>query len=355
MVLAAMGLCWMSISVHGQHDPSSQILLRSGSSSPSRETLDSSRYTVRPSEGRSESVLLPERRSDSSDKAVIKVKEDQPVKIEGEAQPATGDVKIDETSVPSAEVVESEQSSGGLHRLDPRRNTAELSFAPTYFYNESTSSYWFRHYRSSGPALDLSAHIWLSPSLGLFSSYRMSLNSSINGEPSGHRSISVEHQWLDLGLRYRHSFGTYRKAPRILLGVDYSEYKLKVPAGDPYRVRLRTSGVRLTLEALVPSSLTYYQWYGVEVLPRANHEEISTGSTARSGAKNRSDVIGAFIGGQFLLDRQNQIFWRLRHRVEKNLFEGETTVQDPRRGEALQGVDVTNSLTLIEFGYRWGG
>jgi hypothetical protein len=236
--------------------------------------------------------------------------------------------------------------------LDRRNNKLEIELAPAYFYNDSSSTFSPRRFSVSGPGLDANANVWLSPFFGLRVGYFSSFNSTV-GSSGTKQNVSADYQNTEFGVRFRKHFGVYRKAPSITWGLDYFQDSMKVPGETSDRVSTSSSGLSLSMQADLPQTNFYSHILGVEIRPKLVHTETSL-SDLKSGTGNDSNALGAWVGGNFLFDRRNQVFWKLQGTVEQNTFEGQGPVVDPKTGIAPNGVTVTNTMTMFTLGYRWG-
>lgn len=367
----ALILCF-SLGAYAQPtvDPSSALLLKSGGRPPAKENLDSSRYTVRPSGPKPEKTTSEVRQVEK----VPKVQEKKTTTIETQTvEPAVNPPTVEmgnkdgeskNYGVPeqmrevllggSAEEIDEYRKR--LHPHDVRQNLVEVLFAPTFIYNASKSSYWYREYVSGAPGLHIATNFWLTPFFGIQGSYLGSLGADIRGNVEGTKHTAVDHQWFTAGLRFRNFFGLSRKASALVVGLDYEEYSLKVPGSDQDRIGVKSTGVKISFEALMPSSTNpQFAWIlSTEILPRLNHKELSSDITVQSGGKDKSNAVGVGVGGQYTFNRNNQIFYKLSYRLEKNLFDGAADTVDPKTGMTPEGVSVNNSTSIFEIGYRWG-
>ncbi len=235
---------------------------------------------------------------------------------------------------------------------DRRNNRVELAVAPSYFYDNSSSNYSFRRLSSQGPAVSAEADGWLTPFLGLHAGYFSSLDSSVTSQ-GPKQTVNYEIQNMDFGINFRKHFGITRKAPSLTWQLRYVIQQSNVPADTPDRVSTTTSGLSVGLQADLPQSLSYSYVLGVEIQPKLVHSE-SSNADIHSGGSTDTNAVGAWIGGDWTLDRQNQVYWRVQERVEQNSFDGKANVTDPESGIAPSGVSVTRSTTLFSIGYRWG-
>ena len=253
-------------SILAQVDPSSSLLLQSGRRRRS-SSGSSDRYTIKQPPQRDSAspvetprlgternaappqkvppvktqTLSPSRDQKGSDTVVKSLVTVTPAKT-GETKP--GDDKhlgeqVQELFMGgSTEAIEDYRKL--LHPSDIRQNLMEVSIAPVYIYNDSSSEFWHRNYFTDGPGASVAVKVWITPFFGLQSSFLTSLSTSMRGNLSGSSSIPVDHQFFDVGFRFRKFFGLSRKASYLSLGLDFDEYQLKVPAKDPNRLGIRT-------------------------------------------------------------------------------------------------------------------
>jgi hypothetical protein len=391
-----MVLLFFGWSAWAQIDSSSNLLLQSTNSSAEPSVLDSTRFKVRTSTPK-KAVENPtkakvEENDDDNDeddesaatapvqKPVEKVKAPVPttatVVVPTGAQNVTATVTVPMTLVSApqatATVSPTHRSAmtdvvlGGpseaidkyksiLDTNDVRRNWLEVGLGTGYLYNESKSNYYYRNYNDNSPLLDLNATGWITPFFGLSADYMTSMGASIDDSPSGaSSSAAVTHQWIEVGLRFRRFFGYTPKAPSLTFGLNFREYQLGVPSYDDDRHGLRTSGAALSVQTEFPQSSHYAWTFDFSLEPNAAHSEIDTGLTAKSGSGVKADVVAAAIGGIYHFSRANQVYWKLSHTIERDIFSGEAQQADPILNSTPQGVTVTNSFTILQFGYILG-
>ncbi|MCB0385251.1 MAG: hypothetical protein KDD43_07645 [Bdellovibrionales bacterium] len=356
----------------GQVDPSSATLLRSSGKAPDKNSLDSSRYTVRP-----ESKTPPKTdfisTQPKADSTKVQNKTTHPNKTENAKSPEVDGAQT-AAQEPVAVEVEPQQQEvaeqmrdffmGGseesihefkalLHPRDLRQNLVEVGAAVGVFYQDASSNYWYRRNHTFGPLVSADATIWITPFLGFRADFATSLASEMRGDPAGTRRIPADHQWWAGGLYFRKSFGLDRKSPLLLIGVGFREYRLNVPANDPDRIRVRTSGPSITLGIQQPSSVTHLWEAGVQLLPRGDQQEGKTGVNIRSGSKQETYSLGMWVGSRIVMDRKHQFYWRLTHTLDKSLFDGQANVADPISGVQPTGVYVNTGTTMFKLGYTW--
>lgn len=371
---------WGGPAANAQVESTSTVLLRSSGKPVKSQNLDSSRYKVRQPESRKDEddeekpgTVIP---SPVTPKAQTKKAAPPPppppapVPVPApivpapivEPTPAPVVEVPKETPPPVAEQVK-ELILGGkeqdlddfkkqIHPEDPRANVIAVSLAPAYYYNGSDSNYSFRRYHSAGPGLGLGMNLWFTPFFGIQSKFFTSVSASQRS--GGVNYVPIDIQTFEAGLRFRRHFGYTRKAPQVSLGLDYHDAINKISKESTTAVGRKSNGVSFVLEGEIPTSNTYAHTFQLDVRPRLKHSEMSTGSDARSGTKNETNAIGLTLGGQWMLNRQNQVFWKGQYLLERNLYDGAATVMDPHNDQTPDGVSVTNSLIIFYFGFRWG-
>ncbi|MGE4133194.1 MAG: hypothetical protein AB7F86_16245 [Bdellovibrionales bacterium] len=367
----------ISTSAQAQLDTTS-VLLRSGGKSQQSQNLDSSKYRIRTPESRKDddieeregtyiaSPVTPRQGGKTTIKSPVK-------KVNPEATPETAPI-IPKETVPAAANPEAtppppvtvqvkEMILGGsdddiedyrksLHPEDPRANVISVSLAPAYYYNGSDSNYSFRRFHSAGPGLGLGMNVWITPFFGLQSKFFSSVSASQRS--GGVNFVPVDLQNFEAGLRFRKHFGYSRKSKQLSLGLDYHDSITKISTDATTAIGRKSSGLSLVLEAQIPTSNTYAQTIQLDIRPRLKHSESNTGVEAKSGTKNETNALGFAYGGQWIMDRNNQVFWKAQYLVERNLFDGQATTQDPHNDQTPTGVNVTDSKIIFYFGFQWG-
>lgn len=330
------------------------LLRRTGRSSTEDTGFDSSRYGVRPSSSTKElpppavappKVVEPPRQPISA--KVVSQEERQPL-AQKQAPPLRAEpVAAEDQSVLEKDYLKPDDRDLSLNLL-------ELSLAPTFIYNDSQSEYWYRRYLTSGPGFRAGVKFWISPSLGINANFLTSMVTSVNASMNGSKSVPVDHQEFSVDLNFRKFIGIGKKRSTLIFGLGYREYQLTVPKDETLRIGMRTSGVRISLNTYLSRGPIYAWNFGVDYVPRATHEEHSTGVSAKSGSEAETEVIGLWIGGRWAFDRRDQVYWRIRHSLEQSRFQEQATVADPKSGSQPEGVRVQNGLSLFELGYTWG-
>lgn len=241
-----------------------------------------------------------------------------------------------------------------LEPTDPRQNKVEISFAPTFVTNESSSNYSFRQYRSVFSAVSVGANVWLTPAMGLGGTFLFSLGADTSGDAASGTRSQARHESFDLALKFRQFFGFTERSKSVEYDLLYTDYKFNVPSDDVYRVRLKTSGVGLKTSLHLPSSADFSWIIGGSFYPRLQHRESIAAAAISSGENSENTRIGLHLGAELKLSKESQLFWEASASSERNLFTGSASLTDPATGATPKNVSVTNSFYLMNFGYRWG-
>lgn len=370
--------------VRAQVDAASTVLLRPTGKSASKQNLDSSRYKIRAPESRKDDDEIGEKPGTviptPVSKAKTKTTTTAEITVPASSEPVPSPVPPEAVAVsptpaptPVADAAPAEPPPvtqqvrdlimGGtqediseartqIHPQDPRANVLDIQLAPAYYYNSSQSGYSYRRYSSHGPGLGLGMNLWLTPFFGLQSRFFSSVSASVRS--GGTNMVPTDVQSFEAGIRFRKHFGYSRKAAHMNWGLDYHDEINKINSEATTIIGRKSSGLGVSLETVVPSSNTYAHTLQVDVRPRLKHTEMNTGVEVKSGNKAETNAIGLGVGGQWLMDRRNQVFWKAQYSVERNLFKGQASQADPHTGIAPDGVSVTNSLMMFYFGFRWG-
>ncbi|MGZ3721931.1 MAG: hypothetical protein ACXVA9_03310 [Bdellovibrionales bacterium] len=380
-VFQALGPCLLlvlSFQASAQMDSSSAVLLRSSGKAANPKKLDGTRYKMRAPESHKDEdedeepgTYIPSPVPKTNTNA--KVSTSTPVKSEAPT-PVIAPVPSSATASASASASDSvpehppvtvqvrelilggsdgdiDEAKKQIHPEDPRANILNISFAPAYFYDGSSSNYAFRNYHSDGPGLGLGMNLWFTPFFGVQSKYFSSVSSGVR---DGANVVPATTQEFEAGIRFRRHFGYTRKSAQISWGIDYHDSASKISPDATNVVGHKTSGLSLSLEGEVPTTVTHAHIFEVAIRPSQHHSENSTGATARSGAKSETNVISLAIGDQWTLDRRDQIFWKAQYSIERNLYSGSASDVDPKTGTTPTGVSVTNNLLIFYFGFKWG-
>lgn len=380
------GILLFSSLAYAELDPASP-LLRGRGTSPTIETLDSGRFTVKPTEerrtlpGRSprsqdippESIAKPEVQSVEKSETKVEVVEStvvtNPAPQPTEASPAAPqpaapenqDLSQDDSNLLERLRVlilgvndeELEALRSKAEKLSDAENSVEIYLAPTYFYYGSSSSYSVRNYSSSSPGYTVGLSLWFSPFFGLEGEMQSSLGASIGSLTDGSiSSLKVSKNKIGLTFRSIHLKNTL--APQTLWKISYMDFSNGTSSDTSGRVSTKSSGIQVAFEAKLPSSTSYSHRLGVALEPRLTHKESSGSQNIRSGKSSSSSAISAMVGGEIKFNRKSQVYWTLQHRYERNLFKGLSNYPDPESGETPDGLSVDQSLTLFSIGYRWG-
>ena len=335
-------------------DPSSALLLSSPTSarpsdrSQREQAVESGRYTVRPKSGLSTvPTQQPQRRVESTStnaQGTSGVPAALPVVVHPNSN---GTVILREGKPADAVAAESAASASapeptvGADSADTLGSLLRLSIAAAYYSESSASNYSFRNYGMSGPAYAAEARVWLSEQFGVGASYFSSLAGQVS---DGAAEVAVGRTDLVWGALIREHFDS----SSLVLAVEAVESQFAVSSDAQRRLKTKSSGFRLRLEG------DFGDWAGaVSLAPKLSHEESAAASTFQSGSGVESYAAGVALERRWLFDEHHQLFVRLQHSVERNLFTGTATRVDPTSGQAPTGVGVTVGTTLIQFGYHW--
>ncbi|MCC6278208.1 MAG: hypothetical protein IT289_09870 [Oligoflexia bacterium] len=258
-----------------------------------------------------------------------------------------------EAMVLGAEPESLDQYRNSLDPEDPRRNIIELTVAPMYFYNTSTSPYAYRNYLTASPGALTGLALWLTPFLALDTKYRFTLQDDIREPGSQERFLAAQHVWVDIGLKFRRSFGAELTSPVFTFGVRYVDYNLTL-ALESTRSRIQSRGAQIDFDAKIPSSKNYAWTVGVSLVPYLSHREISTSSLPKSGTDPQSIGYGARLGGEYLFGRNLQGFFNCSYVLEKHAFGSTATVADPLTGTTPSNTPVVNQFIFLDMGIKWG-
>jgi len=372
----------LALPAQAQLDPTTSVLLRPSGKNSGQPSLESSRYKVRTPESRKEDDLsetpgtlipsaVPTRESRKSrpvekpnavtEATVINTARESSTNPAPETAATTPTPDIQDSPPPVTVQVRElifggrdediQEARAQIQPEDPRHNIVSVSIAPAYFYTASNSSYSYRNYNSHGPGFALGMNVWLTPFMGLQSRYFSSVSSGVRD--GALNTVEMDTQEFEAGIRFRKHFGYSLKSAQLNWGIDYHDASNKVAREATTLVGRKTSGLSLALEAIIPTSVSYAHLLDVRVRPMQHHSESQTTVTAKSGTKNETNGLALAVGGQWTLDRRNQLFWKSQYSVERNLFEGRASQAD-EHGHRPTGVSVTNSLMMFYFGFKWG-
>lgn len=338
------------------------------SQTPSETGLQSGRYQLR--HRGSEDVIYPEqkkKKNKTSEYSFIKKKpasEAAPIPVTVEESNASNEENTKLLDISLKDQV-SDILSGGrkkiaeayreqVHPDDIRMNKIEIDIGSGVDYNYSTANLAYRKYYTFAPNLNLGAHIWLTPLFGLSGFYKATYGEDVTVTTNALNRIPVKSEWIELSLDFRKFYGFSRRSNNLQYGVLYSENKFSPPADDGSRIRLKSSGLGVYVKSRFPVAPSYSWTLGGEVLPLVSHTELQTALQLRSGSTVASSRIGINFGGEFKLDRQNQLVWLLGFKLERNQFDGSANMTDPETGTTPSGVSVSNTWTYFQLVYRWG-
>ncbi len=244
---------------------------------------------------------------------------------------------------------------GQFEESDARQNKIEISFAPSYVTNESSSNYSYRDYRSVYAGVDLGANVWLTPAIGVGGNFMFSLAADTSGDAVSNTRSPARYEFLDVALKFRQFFGFTQSSKSLQFDVLYSDYKFNVNADDIYRAKLKTSGLGLKMTLRLPSSPDVAWLLGGSFYPRLQHSESKAGIDISSGSSTENIRLGIQLGSEIKLSKESQIFYEASLMSEKNLFDGSARLADPATGSIPKNVSVTDTFYIFSLGYRWGG
>lgn len=337
-------------------DPSSALLLAptgQQSSRGERSGVESGRYTVRPRSTSEKAV--PEKVSEKPalERSTRKSSESvstAEAKGNGELSPGVviapgrdGTVLVPSVNPSTAQ---SEKTSSSPE-ANLRTHLLELSIASSYLFESATSNYSYRNFATSGPGYVADARVWLSPELSIGANYLSSLGGQIS---SGSGQVSYSRTELSWGIGFRQIFSK----SELIVAIEAVETQSRVAAEATDRVRTKTNGVRLRIESLQFDSPSTAWGLSFAAAPKLGHEESAAATDIRSGSSAESYAALAALERRWIFDNSsNSVFVKLQHSVERNIFSGTANRLDPASQLTPQGVGVTDSTTLIQFGYRW--
>ena len=368
--LSIIIVCAFGGAAKAQLDPSSALLMNGNAPTDSGgAAIDSGRYTIRPKAEPSPApvprALAKRAKSDGSDLAPVTVTIPNSTPIPMIPTPVLTSASVSVTpakntksskpesksSAPSTPVLASVTRPAELLRID---HFLDLGVSLGYLYNGSDSTYSFRNYSIAAPVVAGDANVWVTPTFGVHGSYMTSYNGSVSDSNNGSRNVAVSETWLNLGIRGREFFGSDLMAPSLTFGIDYINFGMQTSSDAKTRESLLSSGVKLSLEAEIPVSYSRSWTIGMEISPFLSHSEGTTSINFQSGTGNSAVEAGLSIGSRYRFSRSETIFFKLSESIERDLFSGSASLVDPVTGAAPSNVSVTNSFTILQFGYSWG-
>lgn len=381
-------LSLFGLGAYADLDPASPLLRGSGKS-PSLESLDSGRFIIKPaarsprsSKKSSEkvaptSIAKPDPKTDA-DKGPVEpdqapseapepdiVMSEPPTPNAGDTEtpatePSTPQTTSDLTLMEKMRVLVLGTTDKELLAIRQKQevknlgqNIVEIELSPTYFYFDSTSKYSVREQSSSSPGFSAGLSLWASPYFAIQAQTQSSLGASISDLSTG----AVSGQTLTknrVGLSFRSIDLDSNDTAQTSWGFSYIEFESAIANDVIGRVKTKSSGFSISFDAKIPVGSNYQHSIGVSIDPKLSHKEQSGVQGIKSGTSNISSSVSARFGGDIRFQRQNQIYWLIEHRYEKNLFKGVASFADPKTGSTPDGVSVDHGLTLFSIGYRWG-
>lgn len=339
----------------GAIDPSSALLLNSGTSSRSRSSsetrLESSRYTVRPRHTPEKAVPEKSQTEKTANEKPRKTAEPVAAPSTPVVLPPTeqGSVVISDVSSAPTEEGPTVATEVPLNREQPTQadRLLEISIATAYFYESSESGYSFRQSTMGGPAYAASARVWFSPEFALGGSYISTLGGQV---PDRTSAVGASRTEATYGLFVKKLFAQ----SNVAFGAEFVDSQFKVAAEAVSKVKTKSSGIRISIEGEFLSTPSSSWRVGFSATPKIQHEESPAATDVRSGTGVSAYAAAAALERRWQFDSANALFIRLEHKIERDLFTGSATMADPVGGATPNGVAVTVGTTLIQFGYGWG-
>jgi hypothetical protein len=358
-----LSMVFSPVTVFSQVDSAALLLKKAGPVNPD-EGVQSGRYQVRVP-GKDEAPVIDEpatpivpkkrkTRKTASESPVTTVAP-APVKDEKTAEPLSAPSYVDQVKDLVAGrgeplVAYKEQ----VHPDDVRLNRIEINIAPGILYYDSKSSFSYRNYRSYSPVAFAGGEIWWTPFIGLYGQYGLTSGADVVENGALNTRVSVTHELIEGGLDFRNFFGMSRKSNSITFGLHYLENKFSVPSDNLFRSRTKSSGVGFHFQGRFPVAPSYSWILGAKMEPRVSHVEYGTALNLQSGSSPESSRMTFIVGGEFKLSREHQMVWTLSGTLERNQFSGLANMVDPETGITPQGTSVTQTMSLLTLGYRWG-
>lgn len=346
---------------------SSAILLRKSSPATPEEGVQSGRYQIRvpskdepPIKDEAQEVVTPKkkkiRKTASEEKSVPAT---QPVAIppkdekaaEAAVTPSYADQVKDLVSGRNEPIVAYKEQ---VHPDDIRRNQIEINISPGILYYDSKSSFSYRNCRSYSPVVFAGGEIWWTPFIGLYGQYGMTSGADVVENGAINSRIPVTYELIEGGLDFRSFFGMSRRSNSMTFGIHYLENKFIVPSDNLFRSRTKSSGIGFHFQGRFPVAPSYSWILGAKMEPRISHTEYGTALNLQSGSSPESSRMTLQLGGEFKLSREHQMIWMLSTSLEKNQFTGSANMTDPETSLTPQGTSVTQTMSLLTLGYRWG-
>ena len=237
---------------------------------------------------------------------------------------------------------------------DIRKNKMEITVAPTFVYNGSTSNYSYRNYSSFFSALDLSSNVWMTPTLGLHGRILFSFGAGVAGDSTTGSKIPVKYEDIDLALKFRRFFNSAKDSASVEMDLLYSEDKFSPPSDNNFRPKLTSTGLGARVTSKFPSGNNFSWVFGGLFYPRIQHQEDKVGLTIRSGTPSENARLGVNLGAELRFNRGSQVVYDLAVTSERDSFDGAANPVDPETSKSPSNVSVTNTMLMFSFGYRWG-
>ncbi len=262
-------------------------------------------------------------------------------------------VKEVEVVVPSPTAVVNEQ--GGYEDIpyDIKKNLVEVQTEAFIVYNDSNSFYKFRDYNTFAQGLGVGVDVWVTPDIGIETSYKTTVNATMNGLDHS-TQLKYSETWIDFAIEIRSEFEAAR-SPYFITKLGYSDHQKKTPIDNVDRATLRTTGPIIEFETFLPTSNTQVWNLSLEVNPFQTHKEKAVGANLGSGDRAKTWLWGVGVGSRTVFNRKYQFNWSLDYSCEKIVFDGASRQANPWPGTTLTDVSIMNSLLFFNIGFVWGG
>ncbi len=336
-----VGICILllsSLKVFAQTESPQTFIVPTGQSQSLEETSASSRrYTVKPSSGKTKPKETKEKEQKVNEPDYV-----DPIQLRPSTPEPTPSTQVQNPTIPSETDEESE-----------RPTFIDVQVAPGIAFVDSESNYWYRDYQSSAPAVMLNASMWVSGYFGFKCGFISTFGADITAGPTDQSRINIGQQWFNYGIQFRNWKTESKLSTELHYGVRYSEFQMQAPLDSANRPRLKTTGVSAFIHARFPHKKDVSSFVEFELTPKANHKEIPTVLTLKSGDKVETSQVGLKFGRSYSLMDGNNIFWSLNSSFEKNIFKGTAVPNDPATNQTVNGVSVNNRTVMFFVGYQW--
>lgn len=247
---------------------------------------------------------------------------------------------------PPVVTVSSDQTEGVSAAASAENSGAPkmvLRFGTGVEYFGAQSDYWIRNQNATNLQYSIGGTVWFSPEWGISIGSRSSLLGT--GTSQG-ASQPVTESVLVYGLerRFEHF--------RFIFEAIESKFEYSEASASLQRVNTKSTGFQIGVQADINSTANSELTLGFKISPKMTHEESSAGGTLKSGSSAEAYAISANISKSWIYANQ-KLTLTLDSRLERDRFSGQSSQVDPVSGLQPSHVGVTESKTLIQFGYEW--